>query len=133
MKYLILFLAICTLSCEKAIEKAKEERIIEEITQGQWRVTNFVNAGIDVTADFSAYLFQFKTNKTVDAIKNGTIEKNGSWEGDVNNRTIKSLFSNASHPLVLLNGTWNITDSGDNYVVAYQVVNGQTRNLRLDR
>jgi hypothetical protein len=134
MKYaLLLLISIFSFSCQKAIEKAQEDLIIDDITTGQWRVMSFINGSADVTGDFNNYAFQFKTNNTVDAIKNGNIEKNGAWKINKDTRTIASFFANATHPLILLNGTWNITDTGDNYVIANQTINGVFSNMRLER
>ena len=83
--------------------------------------------------DFSGYRFQFKDDNTVDAIKNGAVEKTGSWVGNATSRTIVSNFTNAAAALMLLNGTWYVNDSGLTYVVASQTVNGEARNLRLDK
>ncbi len=87
----------------------------------------------DVTADFAGYKFQFKSNKTVDAIKNNSIEKTGTWDGNAYSRRITSNFPNATNPLLLLNGTFVITDSGLTYVEANQTVAGEIRMLRLDK
>ena len=35
-----------------------------------------------ITSDFSAYKFQYYSNYTVDAIKNGVVEKTGTWDGE---------------------------------------------------
>jgi hypothetical protein len=115
------------------VKKKEENLVVNAMVNGQWKVTNFKKAGTDVTGDFSSYLFQFKTNYTVDAINNGAIEKTGSWNADASAQTISSTFSNATNPLVLLNGTWQITNNSWTWVEATQTVNGELLNLRLDK
>lgn len=135
MKKTLLIILICFsfTSCKKAIENAQEDALIKIMTGGQWLVTHYKKGMEDVTADFSGYKFQFKSNRTVDAIKNNIVEKTGTWDGNAYNRSIVSNFANATHPLLLLNGTFLITDSGLTYVEANQTVNGEVRMLRLDK
>ena len=77
--------------------------------------------------------FQFKTDHTVDAINNGTVEKTGFWNADATSQTITSNFTNAVDPLALLNGTWTITNNSWTWVEAKLTVNGELCNLRLDK
>lgn len=120
-------------SCKKAIEKAQEKAVIDAITSGFWKVTQFNKGSTDVASTFTNYKFQFKENYTVDALKNNVVEKTGSWNGDPTAMTITSNFGNVSEPLLLLNGTWNITKSSISYVEANQTVNNELRFLRLDK
>lgn len=128
-----LFLLFILTSCAKEIQKQQGNLVIQAMTNGQWVVTSYIQGSTDVTADFSVYKFQFKTNFTVDAINNGTIEKTGTWNADANAQTITSAFSGATNPLALLNGTWNITNTTWTSVQANQTVNGEVRTLRLDK
>lgn len=130
---LIILVSISFTSCKKAIENVQEDALIQIMTNGQWSVSSYKKGMEDITADFSGYKFQFKSNRTVDAIKNNMVEKTGTWDGDSFNRSIFSNFANATNPLLLLNGTFIITDSGLTYVVANQTVNGEVRTLRLDK
>jgi len=125
-----LLLLLILISC---IKQKQEDMVIDAMVNGQWKVTNFNKGGTDMSSDFTAYKFQFKTNLTVDAINNGTIEKTGSWNADASAQTITSNFTNASNPLVLLNGTWKITNNSWTWVEAKQTVNGEQLTLRLDK
>lgn len=135
MKNILAFilLVFAFTGCKKTIENAQEDALIQIMTNGQWSVTSYQKGSTDVTADFSGYKFQFKSNRTVDAIKNNAVEKTGTWEGNAYARSIFSNFSNAVNPLLLLNGTFIITDSGLTYVEANQTINGEVRTLRLDK
>ena len=127
--YLVVFL-IFFLGC---IKKKQEDMVVNAMVNGQWKVTNFKIDALDVTTDFATYKFQFKTNLTVDAINNGSIEKTGSWNADATAQTITSNFTNAFNPLVLLNGTWQITNNSWTWVEARQTVNNELLTLRLDK
>ena len=130
-KVFILFLAVAFASCNK--EEMARDAVINAMTTGYWKVVSFKNGSADNTADFTPYKFQFKENLTVDAINNSTVEKTGTWTADANAKTITSTFNNASNPLLLLNGTWQITRSDWTYVEANQTVNGILQELRLEK
>lgn len=132
-------LPICILlflmtGCIKSAEiKIQTDLVTQAITTGQWKVTYFLDDTTDKTASFSSYLFQFKTNNTVDAINSGTVETTGSWNANATAKTITSNFTSGSSTLQLLNGTWLITNSTWTSVEATLTINGTTRKLRLDK
>lgn len=117
--------------CKK--EKKIENIVVQAMVNGQWKVSNFNKGGTDITTNFADYKFQFKSNLTVDAINNGSIEKTGSWNADAATQTISSNFANATNPLVLLNGTWKITNNSWTWVEAEQTLNNELLSLRLDK
>jgi hypothetical protein len=129
----VLISLLVATSCNKAVEKAKENALMDLITDGQWKVTRYTKGTSNVTSNFIDYKFQFHSNGTVDAIKNGSFEKSGTWIGDINTRTIDSYFSNANETLTLLNGTWQVKKTSSTYVESSQEVDGETRMLRLDK
>jgi len=131
-------LAICLIfsgmtSCKKTIEQIQEDLVIKAMTDGQWKITNFVYNGNNITTDFDTYRFKYYSNKTVDAINNGTVEKTGNWDGNSSNMTTWANFTGAVHPLVLINGNWQITRNSWTYVEASQTVGSDTKIMRLDK
>ncbi|MBD0331088.1 MAG: hypothetical protein ICV66_00375 [Chitinophagaceae bacterium] len=135
MKHLIFlsFILFTLLACKKIVDKAKDDALTNTITSGQWKMISFMKGTSDVTSDFNPYLFKFLANHTVNAIKDGSVEINGSWQTDIQARTITSFFNNPPYPINFLNGTWSVLDSGENYVIATQTVNGEDWKLRLER
>jgi len=134
MKQLLIIISLaCLTGCKKVIEKKAETAIMNAMTDGQWVITTFISNGTNITTDFSAYRFQYFTNYTVNAIKSGTVENTGNWEGDVNTMSIFANFPNATNPLLLLNGTWHVTDNSWTYVKATMTIGNETRTLRLDK
>ena len=83
----VLCMIIVFSGCKKAIENKQEDLIIKAMTDGQWAVTGFTHNGADITTNFAGYKFQYYGNKTVDAIKNGTVEKTGTWNGEAFGRS----------------------------------------------
>jgi hypothetical protein len=132
----VLFLLTVLLSftgCQKYIEKKQEEAAISVVTSGRWKVSAFTKGSVDKSALFAPYSFQFQPTETVDAIRNGIVEKTGTWKVSVPDHTITSGFSVATEPLVLLNGTYLITNSSSTTVDATQSVNGEVWTLHLDK
>jgi hypothetical protein len=133
----ILFLFLILFAgCQKdPIEQIQTNIVIQAMTSGQWKVTSFIKGSTNVTTDFANYKFQFKADKTVDAIvvSSGAVEKTGSWDANADAKTITSNFTSASATLTLLNGTWTITNNSMTFVEAKQTVNGEIWTLRLDK
>lgn len=130
-----LLLAFAGCSTKEIIEKKQETLLMAAVTNGQWVVTSFHKGSADVTQDFSGYKFQFKDNYTVDAIKNGVVEKTGTWAaaGDAQAQTMTANFANSTNPLILLNGIWNIITTTWTSVEASMMVNSEIYTIRLDK
>ncbi len=127
----LLLISIIAISCKKTIEKIQEDLVLKAMTDGQWKITTFTNNGNAV--DFSTYKFQYYSNKTVDAINNGIIEKTGTWDGNASTMTTSANFISASYPLQLINGNWNITKNSWTYVEATQTNGTDSKFMRLDK
>lgn len=135
MKYLLSMLCACILlfSCKETIEDAKEDAVIKIMVSGQWSVSSYNRGTTSETAQFSGYRFQFYENGTVAALKNGVVEKTGTWVGHTADLSITSNFTTNTLPLSLLNGKFQITNSGQTFVEAKMTVNGELHQLRLDK
>ena len=128
-----IFLCLLLTGCKKTIENAQEDIIIKAMTDGQWVITSFTHNGVNITSDFAAYKFQYYSNKTVDAINNGTVEKTGTWDGNASTLSIAANFTNANYPLPLINGSWHIDNNSWTFVVASQNAGTETKTLRLEK
>jgi len=128
-----LLIIIVFSGCKKSIENAQEDLIIKAMTDGQWAVSSFTQNGSDITTNFSGYKFQYFSNKTVDAIKNGSVEKTGTWNGEASTMTTWANFTNATAPLSLINGAWHIDNNSWTFVVATQSAGSETKTMRLDK
>jgi hypothetical protein len=135
MKRLILACSLLLMlaGCKKAIEKAQEDLVVQAMTDGQWVITSFTLNGTAITPDFSPYKFKYYSNKTVDAINNGTVEKTGTWDGNTTTMIISANFSSAIYPLTKINGSWLITRNSWTYVEATQTAGSEVKTLRLDK
>lgn len=134
MKKIIAFIFILLLAgCKKTIENVQEDLVIKAMTDGRWIVTNFTLNATNITADFATYKFKYYSNKTVDAIKSGTVEKTGTWDGNAATMTTSANFTGAIYPLLLINGSWQIVRNGWTYVEATQTIGSDTKTMRLDK
>ncbi len=129
----LLLFAITLSGCKKAIENIQQDLVVKAMTDGQWKVTSFTHNGTNITTDFSTYRFKYYSNKTVDAINSGTVEKTGSWDGNASTMTTYASFTAASYPLTLINGSWKIDNNSWTFVVATQTVGADTKTMRLDK
>ena len=135
MKRLILACSLLLMlaGCKKAIQKAQEDLVVQAMTDGQWVITSFTLNGTTITSDFSPYKFKYYSNKTVDAINNGSVEKTGTWDGNTTTMIISANFSSAIYPLTKINGNWLITRNSWTYVEATQTAGSEVKTLRLDK
>lgn len=135
VQYGLLFLLFTLLSgvqCKKVKEDLGRKFIIEAMTNGQWIVQVFTDANVDITADFTDYVFQFKEDGKVIAVNSSTsAQTTGTWEGNVNDLTIFSNFPGASEPLLRLNDTWKITNNTTKLVEAKPFSGSRTAYLKL--
>jgi hypothetical protein len=135
MKKIAAFVLIILLTgCKKATQQVQEDLVIKAMTDGKWKVTSFTLNGSNITADFTLYRFKYYSNKTVDAINNGTVEKTGSWDGDAANMSTWAQFTGVANPLALINGSWHIDRNSWTFVEASQTIpGGDTKTMRLDK
>lgn len=96
-------------SCNKSVQDAKEDFVINLITNNLWIVSNFTEGSTNLTTNFSPYDFKFNKDETVLGRKAGEPDAQGTWRGDAAAMTITSSFPNGPAPLNKLTGVWNIT------------------------
>jgi hypothetical protein len=135
MKKLVFGISLLFLlpGCKKMVEKIQQDAVIKAMTDGQWKVTSFTHNGNNITSSFSTYKFQYYSDKTVDAINNGVVEKTGTWDGNASTMTTSANFVNAVNPLDLINGNWHIDDNSWTFVKASQTIGSETKIMRLDK
>ena len=135
MKKLVLFFLLIVMfaGCKKTVESVQEDLVIKAMTDGQWGVTSFTQNGNNITADFAAYKFKYYSNKTVDAINNGTVEKTGTWDGNSGAMTTSAYFTGATPTLSLINGNWHIDNNSWTFVVATQTQGSEIKTKRLEK
>ncbi|MEI2754855.1 MAG: hypothetical protein V9F46_00185 [Chitinophagaceae bacterium] len=115
------------------MDNIKTDLVIQAMTDGEWTLTKFTMNGVDISTDFTGYKFKYYSNKTVDAIKNGIVEKTGTWDGNASTMTTWANFTGASYPLNLINGSWHIDRNSWIYVESSQTIGTDSKTMRLDK
>jgi hypothetical protein len=125
----LLLLLTLSFSCKKAIERKKEQIVIDAIINGVWLVDYYSEAGLARTEEFEGFEFKFNENETLNALSTGT-SMPGTWKADVAAKSITTNFPTATDPLKKLNTVWLITDSYLDYVEA-ETTSGTPKTLHL--
>lgn len=132
--FLLFWMLLMLVSCKKirqSQEQMAEDIIVRAMTDGQWQVTVY-NDGDNRLPEFAGYVFQFKSNRTVDAIQNNVVTATGTWEGDGFKRQITAQYAPAAaSTLQRLNGIWQIANNNWTWVRATQTINGKLTTLEL--
>lgn len=81
----LLLLPFVLLSCDDSSDDNKDQSAAKAtevsnraINGRQWRVTNYANGGLDQTAAFAGYIFEFDTNNLL-TVTNGVDNVSGNW------------------------------------------------------
>ena len=87
-----------------------QETIENDTQSGTWRITKFIDSGIDETSDFSGYNFTFNSTGALNS-SNGTNSFDGTWNissdgADLDDLELNILFN-------LMNGLDDLTDDWD--------------------
>jgi len=114
-KYCLLFICFLITSCSSDddnndINNTVQNTIENNIQSGTWRITKFIDSGIDQTSDFSGYNYAFNAIGTLGA-SNGTNNFEGTWNissdvTDINELELNIIFS-------LMNDFDDLTDDWD--------------------
>lgn len=127
---LVLFFALLATSCQKLIDKKKEQIAMEFITTNDWYVEQYLEGEKDMTSEFTNYIFRFNTDYTVVGVRNAEVYT-GTWQPEITTISIISQFAVAPAPLIRLNGTWKLKDSSTEFVKAEMPGTDGKKVLRL--
>ena len=127
---ILLALSLWFSGCSK--EKIQTNLLVDAFTKGRWIVVIFTEGSADLTSQFSPYEFQFFENRTVQAIK-GSAVITGTWEANIDTRTITADFPGTDPALDLLSDNWKIFNNTMTLVEANPVNTGRTAYLKLNR
>ena len=118
-------------------------QIRNQVIDGSWRITSFIDSGQDETSDFNGYNFTFTSNGNLNAT-NMTNTETGNWS--VSNSSNSSSSSNDidfninfnvpdTHDFHDLNDDWDIVSYTSTTIVLIDVSggNGGTDNLTFEK
>lgn len=127
---LVLLCALLASSCQKLIDKKKEQIAMEFITTHDWYVEQYLEGGNDKTSEFTNFIFRFNTDYSVTGMRDRETYS-GTWQPEISTISITSLFATAPAPLNWLNGTWKLKDSSTEFVKAEMPGTNGKNVLRL--
>ncbi len=121
MKKIVLGIATLLLvmtSCKKQEIKSVQSNVVE----GKWRITKFIDSGVDETTDYSGVEFLFDENGTVTA--SGTVSTSGTWSVAKESKSDDDLFDDNhvefnlyfSTHLIDLSDDWHIESQSDSKI-----------------
>lgn len=110
LRNLILISCFCFLtnSClKKTVEEATNDLFVNIMTDGQWKVTNYMEGTTDLTTDYDGWVIKYYSNNTSTSTKGSTII-NGTWSGGLATNKMTVNSTTAIAPIDKLVGTWDI-------------------------
>ena len=126
------FLLTASFSCKKAIDKQKEDYVLDVLTNGRWFLDNYTENYLDYTYDFMQYEFQFYENGKLDAIT-ATSVTSGTWVGNVDNLTVTVTFPVTHTELDRLTHVWQWLGANVGLVFAETVTPTQKITIRFKK
>lgn len=132
----IFFLLFCVVACTKDdVPIPKSQAVISTMSSGVWSITNYIDSGVDETANFDDFTFAFSTSGAITA-NIGTAINPGTWsvtDSNSSEDTLDDLHVNLSFTsppmLAELTDDWEIIEmtstslkltSGDDYITFFK-------------
>lgn len=122
-------LMLAMVSCKKDDIKQKEN-IESQVSTGTWKISYFSDSGVNETANFNGYNFEFKSDGTLTA-SNGTNTYNGTWSVTDSNSSDDSpndldfnINFNLTNDFEDLNDDWDIISHTDSKLELNDVSGG---------
>lgn len=126
---LLLVIMIAFSSCKKEDNSSSTSQsataiLSSNIQQGNWRVTSFIENGVNQTNHYTGYQFQFASSGTVTAV-NGGSTVSGTWSSGSDNSQLKLILSFGSAvPFQELNSDWHVTQNSSTIIKLEDVSGG---------
>jgi len=100
---LLVTVVLTGLSCSKNNNSTNNDSISSVITQGNWKVQQYLNETKDETTTYNPYVFTFNSNGSMYAV-NGTDTTSGTWTEvlDSNKRKFMLKWNGGGIPVLLL-------------------------------
>ena len=118
-----------------------QTQVINTVLSGTWRITNYIDSGVNETTNFTGYNFTFGSNNVLTALGNG-LTISGTWsvtDTNSNDDTLNDLDFNIAFtaPVNFLDLTddWDIVSRTDTKIQLIDVSggNGVTDYLTFEK
>ena len=126
---------------DDAPTNVNQTQVINTVISGTWRITNYVDSGVNETSNFTGYNFTFAPNNVLTAIGNG-MTTSGTWsvtDSNSNDDTLNDLDFNIAFTspanFVDLSDDWDIVSRTDTKIQLIDVSggNGGTDYLTFEK
>lgn len=122
--------AVTLTACKTDDDVKVMEEIEANVTQGTWKVSEFIDSGTDETAHFTGFSFTFGDNDVLTA-SNGTDTYTGTWSISDSNSNDDSaddlhfnILFNLTNDFEDLNDDWEIVSQSDSRIELTDVSGG---------
>ena len=118
-----------------------QTQVINTVISGTWRITNYVDSGVNETTNFTGYNFTFGSNNVLTAVGNG-LTISGTWsvtDTNSNDDTLNDLDFNIAFTspanFLELSDDWDIVSRTDTKIQLIDVSggNGVTDYLTFEK
>ena len=134
-----IFSLLFALSCTK--ESIDIAKVKSNVQTGTWRISKFIDSGVDETNYFTGYNFTFNSSGVLNA-NNGTNNYNGTWSitdsnsnDDSRNDLDFNIYFNLTNNFLDLNDDWDIISQSSTKIELIDVSggNGGTDYLTFEK
>ena len=134
-----IFSLLCALSCTK--DNINIAKVKSNVQTGTWRITKFIDSGVDETNYFTGYNFTFNSSGVLNA-NNGTNNYNGTWSVTDSNSNDDSpndldfnIYFNLTNNFLDLNDDWDFISQSSTKIELIDVSggNGGTDYLTFEK
>lgn len=142
---LVMGLALSFTSCSSDENNpdnaAIKAEIQSDVTSGTWRITSYIDSGVDETNHFAGYVFTFNSNGTLNA-NNGTNDYNGTWsitdsssDDDSQDDLDFNINFNLTNDFEDLNDDWDFVSHSSTKIVLIDISggSGEIDNLTFEK
>lgn len=136
---IVIFSLLFALSCTK--DNIDIAKVKSNVQSGTWRITKFIDSGVDETNYFTGYNFTFNSSGVLNA-NNGTNNYNGTWSitdsnsnDDSPNDLDFNIYFNLTNNFLDLNDDWDFISQSSTKIELIDVSggNGGTDYLTFEK
>jgi len=105
----VLLVSSCKKDDNSNSNSSQPAQLSASVQQGSWKITSYIDNGVDQTNHYTGYEFQFNSNGTITATKAGTTIS-GTWSDGMDDSVLKLVLNfGAATPFLEINDDWHVT------------------------
>jgi len=140
MKYLVLFFSLVLCSCSNDDDFSATHPNVVPISSndvvGTWRISLYEDSGVNETADFSGFIFDFKADKKLNVTYDNILTV-GAWKINPGNSTgelyeLEINIPTDKKPLEELNDDWDVNFKSNSTIELFEISGGDGHLEKLN-